>query len=205
MWGLGNLALRLGSGGVGVGEGGEAGGGEGFGVVLLDEGGHLFADDAAEVEVFAGVAGGDEAAEFHGALGKVGDLEAAYLLVPEWGGVDDGVELAAEDVYGDGVVDVEEGGSHDVGGLAGPVLEGVLDEEGEGDDEAAEVPDTDDDVGGVDLFDSAPLSLDDDDVVEADGFGEGDLEAGEEVGCCGFGCVARMREAMPAEARRPEP
>ncbi len=101
--------------------------------------------------------------------------------------VDDGVELLAEGVDGDGVVDVEEGGAHDVGGLAGPVLEGVFDEVGERDDEAAEVPDLDDDVGGVDLFDASPLALDDDDVVDADGLGDGDLEAGEEVGCGGLG------------------
>ncbi len=50
-------------------------------------------------------------------------------------------ELLAEGFDGDGVVDVEEGGAHDVGGLAGPVLEGVFDEVGERDDEAAEVPD----------------------------------------------------------------
>ncbi len=100
--------------------------------------------------------------------------------------MDDGVELLAEGFDRDGVVDVEEGRSHDVGGLAGPVLEGVFDEVGEGDDEAAEIPDLDDDVGGVDLFDAAPLALDDDDVVDADGFGEGDLEAGEEVGSGGF-------------------
>jgi hypothetical protein len=101
--------------------------------------------------------------------------------------VDDAVELGAEGFDGDGVVDVEEGGAHDVGGVAGPVLEGVFDEVAEGDDEAAEVPDLDDDVGGGDLFDAAPLALDDDDVVDADGFGEGDLQAGEDVGCGGFG------------------
>ena len=54
-------------------------------------------------------------------------------------------------------------------------------------DQPAQVPDLDDDVGGVDLFDAAPLALDDDDVVDADGFGDGDLEAGEEVGGGGFG------------------
>ena len=173
--------------GVRGGQGCVADGGEGVGVGSLDEGGHLFADEAAEVEVFAGVAGADEAAKFHGAVGEVGDLESADFLVPEGRGVDDGVELLAEGFYGDGVVDVEEGGAHDVGGLAGPVLEGVFDEVGERDDESAEVPDADDDVGGVDLFDASPLALDDDDVVDADGFGEGDLETGEEVGGGGFG------------------
>src|SRR5271168_1727590 len=101
--------------------------------------------------------------------------------------MDDGFELLAEIFDWNGVVDVEEGGAHDVGGLAGPVLEGVFDEVAQGDDEAAEVPDADDDVGGVDLFDAAPLALDYDDVVDAKGFGDGDLEAGEEVCGGGFG------------------
>ena len=48
-------------------------------------------------------------------------------------------------------------------------------------------PDFDDDVGGVDLFDASPLALDDDYVVDTDGFGEGDLQAGEDVGGGGFG------------------
>ena len=39
-----------------VGAGGEAGDGEGVGIVLLDPFGHFFADEAAEIEVFAGVA-----------------------------------------------------------------------------------------------------------------------------------------------------
>ncbi len=170
-----------------LGDGGEAGDGEGVGVVLLDPLGHLFADEAAEVEALAGVAGAHEAADLHGAVGEVGDLQDAGSLVPERRGVDDGVELLAQGFDGDGVVDVEEGGAHDVGGVACPVLEGVFDEEAEGDDEAAEIPDFDDDVGRVDLFDAAPLALDDDDVIDVDGFGEGDLEAGEEVGCGGSG------------------
>jgi len=53
---------------------GESGGGEGVRVVLLDPLGHFFADQAAEVEVFAGVARAHEAAELHGAVGEVGDL-----------------------------------------------------------------------------------------------------------------------------------
>jgi len=76
--------------------GGEAGGGEGVGVVLLDPLGHFFADQAAKVEVFAGVARAHETAELHGAVGKVGDLETADLFVPERRRVDDGFELLAK-------------------------------------------------------------------------------------------------------------
>src|SRR5713101_2748240 len=67
------------------------------------------------------------------------------------------------------------------------VLEGVLDEVAQGNDEAAEVPYFDDDVGRVDLFDTAPFSLNDDDIVDADGFGDGNLETREEVGGGRFG------------------
>jgi len=101
--------------------------------------------------------------------------------------VDDGFELLAKSFDGDGVVDVEEGGSHDVGGLACPVLKGVFDEVVERDDEAAQVPDADDDVGGVDLFDATPFALNYYDVVDAKGFSESDLEASEEVCGGGFG------------------
>jgi hypothetical protein len=62
---------------------GEAHGGEGGGVVLLDPGDHLFADQAPEVEVFVGVAAAGEAAEFHAAFGEVGDLQAADSAIPE--------------------------------------------------------------------------------------------------------------------------
>ena len=49
------------------------------------------------------------------------------------------------------------------------------------------IPDADDDIGTGDLFDATPLTLDDDDVVEADGLGEGDLESCEDVGRGGLG------------------
>lgn len=117
-------------------------------------------------------------------FGEIGDLEATDLSVPLWRGVDNFVELSAKFFDGHAVVDVEECCAENVGGLACPVLEGVFDEVAQGDDHAAEVPDADDDVSGGDLFDAAPLVRDDDDIIDPDGFGEGDLEAGEEVGGC---------------------
>ena len=85
--------LRSGRAGGTLCEGGEAGGGEGIGVVFADEVHHLFADDAAEVEAVAGVWAGDEAANLHGVLGEVGDLQAADLAVPLLALVDDALEL----------------------------------------------------------------------------------------------------------------
>ena len=115
--------------------------------------------------------------------------------------MNDDIELFAQGLDGDGVVDVEESRAHDVGGVACPVLEGVFDEEAQGDDEAAEIPDFDDDVGRVDLFDAAPLALNDDDVIDVDGFGECDLEAGEEVGCGRAGCGGENDEIGRASCR----
>ncbi len=64
----------------------------------------------------------------------------------------------------------------------------------------------DDDVGGVDLFDAAPLALDYDDVVDADGFGEMAIwRPARKLDAVDLAAVARMREATPAEARSPEP
>ena len=66
--------------------------------------------------------------------------------------------------------------------VARPVLERLLDEIGDGHDEAAQVPDPHDDVGQRDLFDSSPLSLDDDHIVDADRLRDGDLESREQCG-----------------------
>src|SRR5690606_29128077 len=79
------------------------------------------------------------------------------------------------------VADVEEDGAEDLRGGAGPVLERLADELAEGDDEAALVPDADDDVGAGDLLDASPLVVDDDDVVQADRLRHRDLDAGDEV------------------------
>jgi|SRR5271170_7575054 hypothetical protein len=167
--------------------GGETCNGECVRVVLLDPRCHLFPNQAPQVEVFAGVAGAHETAQFHGAVGKVGDLQTADPFVPQRRGVDDRLELPSQVLHWNRVVEVEKRSAHDVGGLACPVLKGVFDEVTEGDDEPAEVPYSDDDVGRVDLFNAAPFSLDYDDVIDADRFGDGNLEAGEEVSGGGFG------------------
>src|SRR2546425_847173 len=66
-----------------IGAGGETRGGECVGVVLLDPFRHFLANEAAQVKVVAGVTGTYEAAQFHRAVGEVGDLQAADLLVPQ--------------------------------------------------------------------------------------------------------------------------
>ena len=61
--------------------------------------------------------------------------------------MNDAFELFAQVFDGNGVVDVKKGGSHDIGGLARPVLKRVFDEVAQRDDKAAEIPNFDDDVG----------------------------------------------------------
>src|SRR6266436_8849786 len=107
-------------------------GGEGVGVVLLYPRRHFFADQASQVEVLAGVAGAHEATQLHGAVGEVGDLKATDPVVPQRRGMNDGLELFSQVFHWNGVVDVKKGGAEDVGGVTGPVLEGILDEVAEG-------------------------------------------------------------------------
>jgi hypothetical protein len=47
--------------------------------------------------------------------------------------------------------------------------------------------------------------LDNDDIVDTDGFSERDLDAREYVGDGGLGAVASTIEAIPAEASNSEP
>src|SRR5690606_32584280 len=98
-------------------------------------------------------------------LGDVDDLDASVPLAAL---AEDAAELLAHLLHGRVVADVEEDGAEDLRGGAGPVLERLADELAEGDDEAALVPDADDDVGAGDLLDASPLVVDDDDVVQAD-------------------------------------
>ena len=95
--------------------------------------------------------------------------------------------------------------AEDLGGLAGPVLDGVFDEVAEGDDEAAEVPDFYDDVGGGDLFDASPVPW----MTTTSSMRMGSVKAiwmpARMLEAVDLAAEARMREAMPAEASRPEP
>jgi len=144
---------------------------------VIDEG---FACFAAEVPEFAGVARAEERAELDGVFGDVGDDDLLDAAVPARVVFDGGVEMFAEAVDVDGVVGVDEDGAEELGRGACPVLEGFVDDLRERDDESSFVPDTDDDVGGGEFFDASPFAVDDDDVVDADGLGECDLEAGDE-------------------------
>ena len=58
----------------------------------------------------------------------------------------------------------------------------MVEEVGERENEAAEVPDADHDVHGADFLDPAPLALNDHGVFDAEGLRECDLDSGDEVG-----------------------
>ena len=57
-------------------------------VILLNPLCHFLADEATKIEAFAGVARAHQAANLHGAVREVGDLQTADPLVPEQRRVD---------------------------------------------------------------------------------------------------------------------
>ena len=61
--------------------------------------------------------------------------------------MDDRLELFAKVFDRDRVIDVQEGGSENIGGVTGPVLKSVFDEVAEGNDETSEIPYFDNNVG----------------------------------------------------------
>jgi hypothetical protein len=150
--------------------------------MLLDEGDEFLADFAAEIPRSGGVSGGGEGADLDGFIGGVGDLKNADLAIPKGRLLEDTLEFSAERVDGDGIIGIEKDAAEDIGGDSRPILEGPFDEVIDGEDEAAQIPDPDNDVGEGDFLDPAPFVFDDDDVIDANGLGEGDLEAGEEIG-----------------------
>jgi len=64
-------------------------------MVFAHELNHLFANQATQVETFAGVAGADQATNLHGVLAEVGHLKAAHALVPERTGLHDALQFGA--------------------------------------------------------------------------------------------------------------
>lgn len=156
-------------------------------MMLLDESDQLFADCATEIPGGGCVGGGREGADFDGFVGGIGDLQGTDLAIPLRGMVEDSLQFSAERVDGKRIIGIEEDTAEEVGGDTGPILEGSFDEVIDGENEAAQVPDADDDVGEGDFLDAPPFIFDDDDVIDADRLGEGDLEAGEEIGDCALG------------------
>lgn len=77
--------------------------------------------------------------------------------------------------------------AQELGGLVGPVFDGLLDEVRQGEDEPAQIPDPYYHIGDADLFNPPPLVVDDHDIVDPDRLGEGDLDACNHVGQKGTG------------------
>src|ERR1700733_13340449 len=102
--------------------------------------------------------------------------------------MDNAVELLAQILHRNGVVDIKESRAHDVRRLPSPVLDRVFDDIVQGDDQPAEIPDSNDHIGRIDFLDPAPLALDDNDIVNANRLGDCDLQAREKIGDRGLGC-----------------
>src|SRR5436190_1286403 len=156
-------------------------------MVRLEPGNQALAYVAAQIEGGGRVGRAHQRPDFDGPLGGVGHLEHGDAVIPLRRLGHDPLELAAQVVEGNSIVEVEDRTAQDVGGGAGPVLEGMLDEVRDRQDHSPRIPDAHDDIGERDLFDPAPLAFDHDDVVEAYRFADRDLDAGHEVAEGGAG------------------
>ena len=143
----------------------------------------LFAQVGAQVRQGTRVLGRDEDPHRDGVLVGVGDLDAPGASVPQVGGVQEVLDLGADQAHRGGPVKLEFDCPQLGGGAARPVLEGRGGEVAARDDEASLVPDAHHDVGQGDLLDGAGFLLvaGDDDIADADRISEGQLEAGEDV------------------------
>jgi hypothetical protein len=142
-----------------------------------------------------GVADGDQGAQRDGVRAHVGDRQQGLAFVPELVGGAEPLQLGPEQRHREGGVRVDEDGAEQLEVAAAPVLDVGLDELGDGDHQAALVPELDDDVGEVDLLDVAQLVLELDQVTDAHRLGDGELDAGDDAREGFLGCEAQDRHA----------
>src|SRR5690606_2052903 len=81
------------------------------GMMLLEEFNEPLADVAAEIESLAGIGGGGQDAQLHGALGHVGDLKVPELFVPIRMRFDQASGLGANHVDGHAEIGPDENGA----------------------------------------------------------------------------------------------
>ncbi|MNC27870.1 hypothetical protein D3C75_760590 [compost metagenome] len=155
---------------------------QGLRAFIAHEGQHLLAHLAAQVEGHRGVLGAGQATNLGHPRGDVRDLQGHHVAVPQGRGVGDGFQLDPQSIDRRFIVHIEEGDADQAAVVARPVLERLLDEIGQRQDHPPPVPQLDHDIGRGDLLAPPPLALDDDGVVQSDGLGRGDLDAGDQVG-----------------------
>src|SRR5262249_50749734 len=124
----------------------------------------------------------DQRTQLNRLLAGVDHLEVHDRAIPQSTSPHDLLEPAPHPRYRHAVVDPQEHRSDQVGGVPGPVLEGLLQEVGQRDTHAPPIPQLHDDVCAGDLLDDAVFAFQHDNVVDTDGLADGDLNAGEQVG-----------------------
>jgi len=98
------------------------------------------------------------------------------------GGFEDAHEFVPELANGRTVVHLKKGGAQDFSSLACSVLKRLFDEAVDRQYQTALIPDADDNAGERDFIDASPLAFDNDDILDADGLVDGDLEACQQAG-----------------------
>ena len=173
------LALLLGRGGGGVRF--QAGAGQGVDRLGLQPVDELFAQHTAQLEQSAGVRRGDDGANPDRASRGIHDLEGDGAAVPQVRGLDQTQQLDPHGLHGDQPVQVELDDPRLSRFLPAPVLEGFRGEQCRRHDPASFVPAPQHHIGEGDFLDGSLVVVRDDDVADAQGTGEGDLESGEDV------------------------
>ena len=140
---------------------------------------HALAHIAAQIEQRPRIGRADQHAHPHHAVDGVGHLQDTDASVPLRIRLQDAIQLGAHAVERHREVHVELSGAHQLRRVARPVLERLAGEVGTRQHESALIPHPDHDIGQGDLFDPAPLVLQDNDVADPDGPRERDLDAGE--------------------------
>nr|WP_279304826.1 methyl-accepting chemotaxis protein [Salinibacter ruber] len=154
---------------------------QGVGMVLADVGHEPLADLAAQAPQRGRVLGACGGPQRDGALGGVGHLQPHHVPVPVLRRLHDAPELVAQLLHRHRVVEVQKDRPDEVRRGAGPILKGLLQKVRNGEDDAPPVPHPHHDVGQRDFFDPPKLALHDDHVLDPDGLGECNLNAGNEV------------------------
>src|SRR5690606_14815624 len=146
-----------------------------------DEVNHIFTQVAADLESFSCIRCADKQAYLYGTFCRLDNLDNLNQFVPDIRGFHQPFHFRANGIHGNRVIKVQHDCAKNIGGGTCPVLEGLLDKIADGNDQAAQVPYTDNDIGQGDFLDPAPFSLHDNDIIDADGLCQGNLDSAEQV------------------------
>ena len=151
-------------------------------MIIAEPGRHFFTDKAAKIPCGRAVGGAHQRPDFQRTLPAVGHLKRFGLAVPQRRRSEYRKKPLAEFFDFRRKIDAEVCGGDKIRRDARPVLERTLQKVGRGQHQPPQVPQSQHDVREGDLFDAPPLSLRDDDVVDADRLGNRELNAREDGG-----------------------